>query len=79
MHSNQKVNQDFEVDSIRYQLDSKHVDGLSLHNTAVQSKYCNPPQCELNLTKVKQLQGQNMHLSKIIAKCKSQHHHDKSP
>ena len=38
-----------------------------------------PPQCELDLTEVKQLQGQDMHFSKIVAKCKSQHHHNKTP
>ena len=77
--NNQKVNQDFEVDGIKYQLVVKHVDDLSLHNTAVKSKQHDLLQCELGLTEVKQLHGQDMHLSKIIAKCKSQYHHDKAP
>ena len=57
----------------------KYVDDLSLHDTAVISRKHDPPQYELDLTEIKQLQGQDTHLSKITAKCKSQHHHDETP
>ena len=77
--NNQKVNQDFKVGAIKYQLDAKHVDDLLLHDTTVNSKHQDPPQCKVDLTEVKQLQGQDMHLSKAMAKCKSWHHHDKTP
>ena len=77
--NNQKVNQDFEVDGVKYQLDGKHVDDLSFHDTSTNSKNHDPPQCELDIIEVKQVQGQDIHLSQIIQKCKSQHHHDKTP
>ena len=43
------------------------------------SKHHDSPQCKLDPTEEKQLQGQDIHLSKIIAKCKFQHYHDKTP
>ena len=40
IENNQKVNkQDFEFDSVKYQLDVKHVDDLSSHDTSVNSKH----------------------------------------
>ena len=57
--SNQKVNQDFEIDGIKYQLDTEHEDDLSFPNTAVKPKPEDPPQYKLDLTEVKQLQGQH--------------------
>ena len=79
IEKSQKVKQNFEVDSVKYQLNEKHVDDLSLHDTSVHSKNHDTLQCKLDLMKVKQLQGQDTHLSKIIVKCKSQCHHDKTP
>ena len=79
IENSQKVNQNFEVQGIKYQCDAKHVDDLSLHDTSVHSKKHNPLQCKLHLTEVKPLQGQSKHLSKIIVRHKSQHHHDKTP
>ena len=74
-----KVNQKFEIDSVKYQCDEKHVDDLSLHNTLVHSENHDPLKYKLDLAKIKQLQGKDMHLSKIITKCKSQHCHNKTP
>ena len=77
--NNQKGNNNIEVDCVKHQFDAKHVDDLLLHDTSVNPKHHDPPKCELDPTEVKQLQGQDIYLSKIIAKCKSQHHHDKTP
>ena len=76
--SNQKFNQDFEIDGIKYQLDTVHKDDLLFPNTAVKPKPEDPTQYKLDLTEVKQLQGQDTHLSKIIEKCTSHSHHDKT-
>ena len=75
---NQKVNQAFEIDSMKYQLDTEHEDDLSSPDTVVKPKLQDPLQCMSDLTEVKQLHGQDMHLSKIIAKCTSHSHHDKT-
>ena len=77
--SNQNVNQEFKTDGIKCQLDTEHVDDLSAPDTAENPKLQDPLQCKLDLTEVKQLQGQDMHLSKIIEKCTSCSHHDKKP
>ena len=77
--SNQKISQDFEIDSIKYQLDTEHEDDLLPPGTAVKPILQIPLQCKLDLTEAKQLQGQYTHLSKIIAKCISCSHHDKTP
>ena len=79
IENNQKVTQAIEVDGVKYQLDMKYVDNFSLHDMAVNFKHHDPPQCELDLAEVKQLQRHNLHLSNIIAKCESQHHHNKTP
>ena len=42
LENNQKIKQDFEVDSVKYQFDLKHVDNLSLHYTSVNSKHHDP-------------------------------------
>ena len=38
----EKVNQDFEVGGVKYQLDAKQVDDLLLHDTSVNSKNHDP-------------------------------------
>ena len=54
IENNQKVNQDFEVDGVKYQFDAKHVDDLLLHDTSVNSKYHDkPPQCKVDPKEVK--------------------------
>ena len=65
IENSQKVNQNFKGDGVKYQLDKKHVEDLSLH-----SENHDPLQCKLDLTEKNHLQGQDMHLSKIIVKCK---------
>ena len=40
--NNQKVNQDFKIVGIKYQLDVKHVKELSLHDTTMKSKQHDP-------------------------------------
>ena len=76
--TSQKVKQNFEVDSVKCQCNEEHVDDLSLHDTSVYSKDHYLLKCKLDITEVKQSQGQDMHLSKIIKKCKPQHHYDKT-
>ena len=39
---NQKVNQDFEVYGVKYQLDMKQLDDLSLHAMTKKSKHHDP-------------------------------------
>ena len=68
IENSQKVNQNFEVDNVRYQLEQEHVDDLFLHDTSVNFKHHEAPWCKLDVTEIKQLQGQDMHLSKNIAK-----------
>ena len=51
--SNQKVNQEFEIDGIKYQLDTEHEDDLSLPDTAVKPKLQRPSQGKLDLTEIK--------------------------
>ena len=53
--SSQKVNEEFEIDSIKYQLDIEHGDDLSSSDTAAKPKLEDPSQCELDLTEVKQI------------------------
>ena len=65
------ANQDFTVDSVKYQLDEKDLDDLSLQDTTTHLKDPSPFKCNLDPTKVKQLQHQDMHISKIITMCKS--------
>ena len=43
--SNQKVNQEFEIDGIKYHLDTEYEDDLLLPDTAVKPKLQDPPQC----------------------------------
>ena len=62
--SNHKVNQDFEIASIKYQLDTEHEDDLLSFNTAVKPKLQDTLQCKLDLTEVKQLQEQDTDSSK---------------
>ena len=45
--NSQKVNQTFEVDRVKYQPEEKHVDDLLYHNTLVNLKHHDPPQCKL--------------------------------
>ena len=54
--NNQKVNQDFKIYSIKYQFDTEHENDFSSSNTTVRG----PPKCKLDLTEVKQLQGQDI-------------------
>ena len=75
--SNQKVNQEFEIDGIKYYLDLEHEDDLSLPDTTIKPQIQGPPQCKLDMDEVKQLQGQDPHLSESIVKCTSHSHHDK--
>ena len=42
VENNEKVNQDFEANGVKYQLDVKHVDDLSLHDTAGKSRHHDP-------------------------------------
>ena len=42
IENNQKVNQDFGVDGVKYQLDLKNVDDLSSCDTSVNSKHHDP-------------------------------------
>ena len=70
-NTNQKVNQSFVVDA-------EHVNALSLYDTYVYSRDHDPLKWKLDVTEENQLQGQDMHLSKIIEKCQSQQHHDKT-
>ena len=77
--SNQKVNQEFEIQSIRYHFNSKHDNDLLQSDTTVKPQIQDPPQCKLDLDEVKQFQGQDPHLSKIIIKCTFHSHHDKTP
>ena len=44
IENNQKVNQDFEVDAVKYQFDAKHIDDLSLHDMSANSKHHDPHQ-----------------------------------
>ena len=46
--SNQKVNQDFEMDGIIYQLDTAHEDDLFPPDTAVKANLQDPSQCRLD-------------------------------
>ena len=69
IENSQKANQNFEVDSVKYQLEEKHVDDLSLLDTSVNPKHHDPPQCKPDLTEIRHLQRQDMHLSKINTKC----------
>ena len=48
----QKVNQDFKVNGIKYQLDTEHEDDLSSSDTAVKPKLQHPPQFKLDLAEV---------------------------
>ena len=64
--NNQKVNQDFEVHSIKYQLDTEQECDLLSSDTALRPKLQDPPQCKLTSTEVKQLHKQDMHLSKLF-------------
>ena len=50
IENSQKINQNFEVGGVKYQLDAKHVDNLSLHDTSVNSKHHDTSQCNLDLT-----------------------------
>ena len=79
VHSNQKVNQEFEIDSIKYHLDPEHEDDLLPPDTTVKPQIQDLPKCKLNMDKVKQLQVQDPHVSKVIVKCTSHSHHDKTP
>ena len=65
------MNQEFEIDGIKYQLDTEHKDDISLSDTIVKPKLQDPQQCKLDLTEVKQLQEQDPCLSKITVKCTS--------
>ena len=38
----EKINQNFEVDGVKYQLDGKHLYDLSLHDTSLYSKNMTP-------------------------------------
>ena len=50
------VDQDFEIDDIKYQLDTEYEDDLLPPDTAVKPKLQDLLQCKLDLTEVKQLQ-----------------------
>ena len=77
--SNQKVNQEFYISGIKYYLNPKHKNDLSSPGTAVKFQIQDPPQCNIDLDKIKQLQAQDPHLSKVIAKCTPHNHHNKTP
>ena len=42
IENNQKVNQDFEVDGIKYQFDVQHIDDFPLHDTSMNTKHHDP-------------------------------------
>ena len=56
IENSQKVNQTFEFDRVKYQLEEKHVDDLLLHNILVNCQHHDLPKCKLDLTKIEQLQ-----------------------
>ena len=72
--SSQDNNQDFEIDAVKYQLDKKDLDDLSSQDTSTHFEDHIPFKCNLDLTKVKQLQQQDMHISKLITEFKSKNH-----
>ena len=54
MENSQEVDWNFEVDSVKDELDEKHVDDPSLYDISVFSKNHEPLQCKIDLTEVKQ-------------------------
>ena len=52
IENNQKVNQDFEVDGVKYQFYVKHVDNPSLHDMSVHFTHHDSSQYELYLPEV---------------------------
>ena len=79
IENSQKVNQNFKVDGVKYQFDVKHVDNLSLHDTSVNSKHHDPPLVQTRPNRGTAITGAGHTFIKNIAKCKSQHHYDKTP
>ena len=53
VYSNWKVNQEFEINGIKYQLHTAHEDDLLPPDTALKPKLLDPPQCKLDLSEVK--------------------------
>ena len=62
------------VDGVKYQLDEIDLDDFSLKDTALHLKDPSPFKCNLEVTKAKQQQQQDMHMCKIITKCRSEFH-----
>ena len=68
--------------NIKYNLDPKHEDDLlptDTTDTSVKSQIQDLLQCNIDLDEVRQLQAQDPHLSKIITRCTSHSHHNKTP
>ena len=59
-----KLTQDFEIDGVKYQLNEEDLDDLSLQDTTTYVKDPNPFKCDLYPTKVKQLQQEDIPISK---------------
>ena len=64
---------EFEIKGIKYLVNEKDLDDLPSQSIDVHSKDHDPSsfKCNIDMTKVKQLQQQDTHTTEIATKCKS--------
>ena len=69
----QHSNKEFEIKGIKYLVNKKDLDDLPSQSVDACSKdpHPSPFKCNLDMTKVKQLQQQGVYLAEIAIKCKS--------
>ena len=72
VYISQHSNREFEIKGIKYLIDEKELDDLPSQSTDTHSRDPNPSsfKCNLDITKVKQLQQQDTHITEIATKCK---------
>ena len=72
--SNQNVNNEFQMDSIKYYLHEKGLTNLQSQRTDAHTVHtnCSSHVYKLDPTKIKQLQQKDMHISKLSDKCKTE-------
>ena len=69
----QNINKEFEIEGIKYHLDEKDLDDIPSQSADTYFGDCKSLSFKsyLDLTKLRKLQQQNVHISQIVAKCKA--------